>query len=51
VSPWQAPDHQAIQWAEKPHDYERWYREPADARGVARKESVTEPAARAGKKS
>lgn len=36
VSPWE-PDTHAIQWADKPHDYGRWYREPAQLQGVDRK--------------
>ncbi len=39
VSPWQAPDYHVIQWAKKPHDYERWYREPPEERGVAKKQT------------
>lgn len=27
VSPWQPPDYQVIQWARKPDDHARWYRE------------------------
>jgi hypothetical protein len=51
VSPWQAPDHRGLEWADKPHDYERWFREPPDARGVARKEGPTAITSRAGNES
>jgi N-acetyl sugar amidotransferase len=37
VSPWQAPEWQAIQWAPKTHDNARWYREAAADKGIARK--------------
>lgn len=39
VSPWD-PDTKAIQWADKPHDYGRWFREPPESQGVAKRQDV-----------
>lgn len=41
VAPWE-PDYQVIQWAKKPKDFDRWYKEPEESRGIQKKVPDTE---------